>query len=194
MRLHCRRRACPRPVATRRLLVLHTVNHPRRPKPARRHPLSCSRVEDTHLVSYGVDKKLELAGLVSPAVRRQGEKDHPFITGQGPWTSACAYREIRDALLIKPLDASRPRRGERFSELAAMLRALSGHYGPGRPRRREPLRAGALGEGLCDVRGIGRPRQQRVVPRAQVRQCRANDLGHREPAVNIARRAARRRG
>jgi len=104
------------------VLVLHTVNHRGRPKRLADICLVLS-VEDTHLVSYGV-KKLELAGLVSSG--RAGKEKTIVITDKG--RDVCLrYREIRDALLIKPLDAT-GLDGERLSELAAMLRALSGHY------------------------------------------------------------------
>jgi predicted MarR family transcription regulator len=104
------------------VLVLHTVNHRGRPKRLADICLVLS-VEDTHLVSYGV-KKLESAGLVSSG--RAGKEKTIVITDTG--RDVCLrYREIRDALLTKPLGATGLDEA-RLSELAAMLRTLSGHY------------------------------------------------------------------
>ncbi|GGK27354.1 winged helix DNA-binding protein [Salinarimonas ramus] len=104
------------------VLVLHTVNHRGRPKKLADICLVLS-VEDTHLVSYGV-KKLEAAGLVASG--RAGKEKTVEITERG--RAVCLrYREIRDALLTKPLSATTLDEG-RLSEIAAMLRGLSGHY------------------------------------------------------------------
>ncbi|MGJ3262896.1 MAG: winged helix DNA-binding protein [Salinarimonas sp.] len=104
------------------VLVLHTVNHRGRPKKLADICLVLS-VEDTHLVSYGV-KKLEAAGLVASG--RAGKEKTVEITEHG--RAVCLrYREIRDALLTKPLAATALDEA-RLSELAAMLRGLSGHY------------------------------------------------------------------
>lgn len=104
------------------VLVLHTVNHRGRPKRLADICLVLS-VEDTHLVSYGV-KKLEAAGLVASG--RAGKEKTVEITDKG--REICTrYREIREALLIKPLGSTGLDK-ERLSEIAAMMRALSGHY------------------------------------------------------------------
>lgn len=104
------------------VLVLHTVNHRGRAKRLADICLVLS-VEDTHLVSYGV-KKLEAAGLVTSG--RAGKEKTIEITDKG--REACLrYREIRDALLTKPL-ASTGLDARQLSEVAAMLRTLSGHY------------------------------------------------------------------
>ena len=104
------------------VLILHTVNHRGRPKKLADICLVLS-IEDTHTVSYSI-KKLEGSGLVASG--RAGKEKTVEITKAG--REVCArYREIRDALLVKPVGATGLDR-ERLSELAAMLRALSGHY------------------------------------------------------------------
>lgn len=104
------------------VLILHTVNHRGRPKRLADICLVLS-VEETHLVSYGV-KKLEAAGLVASG--RAGKEKTIVITETG--RAVCLrYREIRQALLLQPVGATGVDK-ERLSELAAMLRALSGHY------------------------------------------------------------------
>lgn len=104
------------------VLILHTVNHRGRPKKLADICLVLS-VEDTHLVTYGV-KKLEAAGLVASG--RAGKEKTVEITERGR-TVCLRYREIRDALLTAPLAATALDE-VRLSELAAMLRGLSGHY------------------------------------------------------------------
>lgn len=104
------------------VLILHTVNHRGRAKRLADICLVLS-VEETHLVSYGV-KKLEAAGLVASG--RAGKEKTVVVTEAG--RAVCErYREIREALLLQPLGAT-GLDGERLSELAALLRALSGHY------------------------------------------------------------------
>lgn len=104
------------------VLILHTVNHRGRPKRLADICLVLS-VEDTHLVSYGV-KKLEAAGLVASG--RAGKEKTIEITQTG--REACLrYRDIRDALLTKPLEAT-GLEARHLSDIAAMLRTLSGHY------------------------------------------------------------------
>jgi predicted MarR family transcription regulator len=104
------------------VLVLHNVNHRGKPKKLADIALVLN-VEDAHLVSYAV-KKLEGLGLVRPG--RAGKEKTVAITPAGE--AACLrYREIREGLLVDAvketsLDAAR------LSEIAAMLRGLSGHY------------------------------------------------------------------
>ena len=107
------------------VLVLHTVNHRGRPKKLADICLVLS-VEDTHLVSYGL-KKLERAGLIASG--RAGKEKTVEITEQGRAT-CLRYREIREALLVGPLEAT-GLDADRLSELAALMRALSGHYDQG---------------------------------------------------------------
>ena len=104
------------------VLILHTVNHRGREKRLADICLVLS-IEDTHLVSYGV-KKLQSAGLVTSG--RAGKEKTVVITDHG--RAVCKrYREVRDALLVKPLGSTNLDK-ERLSEIAGMMRALSGHY------------------------------------------------------------------
>lgn len=104
------------------VLILHSVNHRGRPKRLADLCLVLS-IEDTHLVSYGV-KKLETAGLVSSG--KAGKEKTIEITERG--REVCLrYREIREALLVRSLSAT-GLDAAHLSELAAMMRALSGHY------------------------------------------------------------------
>jgi predicted MarR family transcription regulator len=109
-------------LSTLDVLVLHSVNHRGR---AKRLADICLvlNIEDTHLVTYAV-KKLAAHGLV--ASRRRGKEKLVEITAKGE--AACLrYREAREALLVKPVkDAGLDQ--ARLSELAAMLRVLSGYY------------------------------------------------------------------
>jgi predicted MarR family transcription regulator len=104
------------------VLVLHTVNHRGRPKRLADICLVLN-VEDTHLVTYAV-KKLQAHGLVASG--RHGKEKTVAITAKGE--GLCRrYREIREALLAKPVRGAGV--DERnLSELAGTMRALSGHY------------------------------------------------------------------
>ncbi|MCC5978380.1 MAG: winged helix DNA-binding protein [Salinarimonas sp.] len=104
------------------VLILHTVNHRGRAKRLADICLVLS-IEETHLVSYGV-KKLQGAGLVTSG--RAGKEKTVEITAKG--RDICKkYREIRDKLLIGPLSTTTLDK-DQLSEIAAMMRALSGHY------------------------------------------------------------------
>ncbi len=110
------------------VLVLHSVNHRNRAK--RLADLSfVLNVEDSHTVTYAL-KKLTRLGLV--AGTRQGKEMFYGTTDAG--RGACErYREVREACLIKAMDAlgkGALTDGERarVSELAGLLRALSGLY------------------------------------------------------------------
>jgi predicted MarR family transcription regulator len=104
------------------VLVLHTVNHRGR---AKRLADICLvlNVEDTHLVTYAV-KKLQGHGLVASG--RQGKEKTVAITARGE-TLCRKYREIREALLVKPVRGTGVDEGK-LSEFAGTMRALSGHY------------------------------------------------------------------
>lgn len=104
------------------VLVLHNVNHRGRPKTLADIALVLN-VEEAHLINYAV-KKLAALGLVCTG--RAGKEKVVAITEAG--RDLCLrYREIRETLLVAPI----LRTGidpDRLSEIAAMLRALSGSY------------------------------------------------------------------
>ena len=104
------------------VLVLHTVNHRGRPKRLADICLVLN-VEDTHLVTYAV-KKLQAHGLVASG--RRGKEKTVAITPKGE-TLCRKYREIREALLVKPVRGTGVDE-RKLSELAGTMRALSGHY------------------------------------------------------------------
>lgn len=102
--------------------VLHHVVHRDRPKTIADLCLVLD-VEDTHLVTYAA-KKLQALGLVAGG--RRGKEKTLAATEVGK--KACArYREVREALLSTAVAATGidPRK---LSEIATVLRALSGHY------------------------------------------------------------------
>ena len=104
------------------VLVLDTVNHRGRPKRLADICLVLN-VEDTHLVTYAV-KKLHGHALV--ASDRRGKEKMVTITAKGE--AVCRkYREIREALLVKPVRGTGADE-RKLSEIAGTMRALSGHY------------------------------------------------------------------
>lgn len=104
------------------VLVLHTVNHRGRPKRLADICLVLN-VEDTHLVTYAV-KKLQAHGLVASG--RQGKEKTVAITAKGE--AACGkYRDIREMLLVNPVKGTGADE-DKLSEIAGLMRALSGHY------------------------------------------------------------------
>ncbi|KAB2875494.1 MAG: winged helix DNA-binding protein [Pseudorhodoplanes sp.] len=104
------------------VLVLHTIAHRDR---AKRLADICLvlNIEDTHLVSYSV-KKLESLGLVTSG--RSGNEKNVAIAGKGK-AVITNYTKIREALLVAPVKGAGSDE-RRLSEVAAMMRALSGHY------------------------------------------------------------------
>lgn len=105
------------------VLVLHTVRHRGRPKKLADICLVLN-VEDTHTVNYAI-KKLIKAGLVQD-VRTGKEKT---VTATDIGQAACEkYREIREILLLRAIGdlGVDPKR---VSDLAALLRLMSGQYG-----------------------------------------------------------------
>ena len=104
------------------VLVLHAVNHRERAKTLADICMVLS-IEDTHVTTYAI-RKLEKMNLVKSG--KSGKEKTVIITESGK--EACEkYRQVRDALLVKTaktLGLS----NEAASDLAAELRALSGHY------------------------------------------------------------------
>jgi len=102
--------------------ILHAVNHRERDK-SQSELCMMFNIEDTHVVAYAL-KKLEALGLVEPG--RRGKERTARITKAG--TELCLrYRALREKLLVEStrslgLDESR------ISEIAALMRVMSGQY------------------------------------------------------------------
>lgn len=104
------------------ILILHTIQHRVRPKKLADICLVLN-IEDTHVATYAI-RKLEAAGLVTTG--RAAKEKTVEITEKG--AKACArYAEIRETLLVASTKNARPNE-ETLSELAAVLRFLSGAY------------------------------------------------------------------
>ncbi len=104
------------------ILVLHTVRHRDRPKRLA-DILLVLDIEDAHIARYAV-RKLAAAGLVKTG--RAGKEQLVQATPAG--AALCArYAEVREALLAQAVRDTGPD-GARLSELAALLRTLSGYY------------------------------------------------------------------
>lgn len=102
--------------------ILHAVNHRERDK-SQADLCMMFNIEDTHVVAYAL-KKLEALKLVEPG--RRGKEKTARITQAG--ADLCLrYREIRERLLVESvrtlgLDE------DRISEIAALMRVMSGQY------------------------------------------------------------------
>jgi predicted MarR family transcription regulator len=104
------------------ILVLHQVNHRKRPK---RLGDICFvlNVEDNHTVSYSL-KKLVKLGLVQS--ERKGKEAFFGATDEG--RNLCtSYRQVRDSCLVGSASSLGAGRDD-ISEIATLLRALSGLY------------------------------------------------------------------
>lgn len=104
------------------VLVLHTVAHRARPKRVADICLVLN-IEDTHLVTYSL-KKLDAHKLLTSAKR--GSEKTVSLTAKGNEVVR-QYYKVREALLVKSV-RSAGMNEERLSEIAALMRALSGHY------------------------------------------------------------------
>ena len=104
------------------VLVLHTIAHRGRTKRVADICLVLN-IEDTHLVTYSL-KKLESHKLVVSG--RRGSEKTVSLSAKGE-TIIQRYREIREALLVQPVKGAGADE-RRMSEIAGMMRALSGHY------------------------------------------------------------------
>lgn len=104
------------------VLVLHHVNHQAREKKLA-DICFVLNVEDTHVVSYSL-KKLAASHLVQSVKR--GKEVFFSTTVQGK--DACMrYRDVREACLM-PGFSGDDEDNERLSDLARLLRTLSGRY------------------------------------------------------------------
>jgi len=104
------------------VLVLHHVRHRDRPKKLSDICFTLN-YEDTHVVSYAL-KKLVGLGLLASA--RQGKEVIYEATDAGR-ALVGRYREVRDVCLL-PAVAGDLGDTRMLSEVAQLLRALSGHY------------------------------------------------------------------
>lgn len=104
------------------VMLLHSVRHRERPKKLADICLVLG-IDDTHVVTYAI-KKLMMAGLVSS--RRVGKEKLVAATKEG--AEACQrYREVRERLLVETVTAA-GLPDSALSDIAALLRTLSGHY------------------------------------------------------------------
>jgi predicted MarR family transcription regulator len=104
------------------VLVLHNVNH--RGKPKRLADICLVlNIEDTHLVNYSL-KKLERLKLLKSG--RKGKEKTVAVTQAGE--DACLrYAQVREQLLVRSVLGT-GMDPARLSEIAAMMRSLSGQY------------------------------------------------------------------
>lgn len=102
--------------------ILHTVNHRGRDKTLADLCMMFN-IEDTHVVSYAL-KKLDGLGLI--ATGRRGKEKTVSVTEEG--AAVCQrYREIRESVLVGSMQ-SLGLDGDQISDLAALMRVLSGQY------------------------------------------------------------------
>lgn len=102
--------------------ILHAVNHRERDK-SQSELCMMFNIEDTHVVAYAL-KKLEALGLVEPG--RRGKEKTARITKAG--AELCLrYRDLREKLLIESVK-SLGLDEARLSEIAALMRVMSGQY------------------------------------------------------------------
>jgi predicted MarR family transcription regulator len=104
------------------VLVLHTIAHRGRPKRVADICLVLN-IEDTHLVTYSL-KKLDAHKLLISAKR--GSEKTVSLTAKGGEVVQ-RYHKVREALLVKSVKSAGMDE-ERLSEIAGLMRALSGHY------------------------------------------------------------------
>ena len=104
------------------VLILHTVQHRDRPK-RQAEILLALAIEDTHIATYAI-RKLEGAGLVTTG--RAGKEKLVSATPAGE--AFCQrYAEVRESLLARAVRDTGPSDAA-MSDLAALLRTLSGYY------------------------------------------------------------------
>ncbi len=104
------------------ITVLHSVTHRGKPKRLADVCLVLG-IEDTHLVTYAV-RKLEQKGLVS---REKAGKERLIAITEAGQRACRRYRELREKILVEGI-SELGLSAERLSEIARLLRLLSGHY------------------------------------------------------------------
>ncbi|MBL1422550.1 MAG: winged helix DNA-binding protein [Alphaproteobacteria bacterium] len=104
------------------VLVLHTINHRKKPKKLADICLVL-HIEDTYTATYAI-KKLEKQKLVFST--KKGKEKYIEITQKG--AEMCdKYRQVREACLLPSMDAT-GKSNEELADIAATLRVLSGLY------------------------------------------------------------------
>nr|CAD6617895.1 transcriptional regulator [Rhizobium sp. Khangiran2] len=104
------------------ILVLHNINSRNKPKTLADICLVLN-IEDTHVVTYAL-RKLERMKLIKSG--RRGKEKLVMVTEAG--AEYCArYKAMRESLLVNSVLATEVS-ADTLSEVAARLRALSGHY------------------------------------------------------------------
>ena len=104
------------------VLVLHTIAHRGRAKRVADICLVLN-IEDTHLVTYSL-KKLDVHKLLTTG--RRGSEKTISLTAKGDEVVQ-RYRKVREALLVKSVKSAGLDE-QSLSEIAGLMRALSGHY------------------------------------------------------------------
>jgi predicted MarR family transcription regulator len=104
------------------VLVLHTIAHRGRAKRVSDICLVLN-IEDTHLVTYSLKK---LDGYKLLASGKRGSEKTVSLTAAGEKVVQ-RYRKVREALLVQSVKSAGLDE-KRLSEIAALMRALSGHY------------------------------------------------------------------
>lgn len=105
------------------VLILHNVNHRDREKKLSELAFTLN-IEDTHTVSYAL-KKLKRAGLVD--ARKDG-KEMLYTTSDDGKDLCARYKAVRDACLVGAMDDLETVDRAALSDLARMIRVLSGQY------------------------------------------------------------------
>lgn len=120
--VHCMAAAGVPDLSPLDVLVLHTIAHRGRAKRVADICLVLN-IEDTHLVTYAL-KKLESLKLLFSGKR--GSEKTVALTAKGEGVIQ-KYKKIREALLVEPVKGTGTDE-RRLSEIAGLMRALSGHY------------------------------------------------------------------
>jgi predicted MarR family transcription regulator len=120
--VHCMAAAGVPDLSPLDVLVLHTIAHRGRAKRVADICLVLN-IEDTHLVTYAL-KKLE--GLKLLVSGKRGSEKTVSLTAKGEGVIQ-KYKKIREALLVEPVKGTGTDE-RRLSEIAGLMRALSGHY------------------------------------------------------------------
>ena len=102
--------------------ILHSVNHRDREKTLG-DLCTMLNIEDTHVVSYAIKKLVSLDLVIAG---KRGKEKTVKIADKG--AEACdKYKEVREALLVSSIQSMGLEEAD-VSQIAVMLRALSGQY------------------------------------------------------------------